>query len=180
MRQTSAVTILSSCERRHGGWLSVPQRWWGGGASPSPARCEGSAVADGHSCTSTLKDLMAGVTLAWPPRHDCACPGLAARVAWGAGVSWSPPMGLGWPGWSGQVGQAAGQGKGRAAAVSPAPLHAPRPSSRGKRRSDIAVLGQWARALRNREQSQSFTPSTKKDYCPHTLALLKEHDPKNL
>lgn len=116
----------------------------------------GSAVANGQSWTLHLyltrphRPLlpwlghlaMTAPCWAWQRRRprELACPG-AQRLrghAWGWGGH------SGWGRWKVLL----ARGRGRAAGACPALLHRPRLSSWRKRRSDIAVLGQWARVLR--------------------------------
>lgn len=161
---------------------------WYGGTSPRPAPCEGSAVANGQSWTLHLcltrphwpvlpwlgHLAMTAPCWAWQHRRprELACPG-AQR-----------PHGRPW-GWCGHSGWARwkvllARGRGRAADVCPAPLHTPRPSSWRKRRSDIAVLGQWARVLRARgtwlelRAKRICHPQHQKKSLPPYYALTEE------
>lgn len=149
-----------------------------GGACPSPAQCEGSAVANGQSCTSAFRGPTGhcGLGLARSPWLRLPGPGRT-----GAGLSLGP-----W-GWGGQAGQGRGEvllarGRGRAAAVSPAPFHTRWP----KRRSGSAVLGQWARVLRARgtwlglRAKRILHPLHQEKSLPPYFALTEEAQPKKI
>lgn len=159
-------------------------RCWGG-ASSSPAQCKALLWLMVRAAPPLLMAPLATVALAWPPGHDCAFLGLAVRVA---GLFWSavaplPGLGLEWPVWSGQVEVLMAR---EGAELLPCVLCRWTAGEPEERRSDGAVLGQWARVLRAQgtwlelRANPALHPCTKKNHCPHTLALLKKHNPKNL